>query len=99
MSFIDPTPLAVCHNCRISRHPVFANVAQRGKNSMGWFVGFKLHLIVNECGDLFGCCLTPSNTVTSLTAHFFASLAWNCFCATAYLAVFRQLPVHCHRLR
>jgi hypothetical protein len=37
-------------------------VAQRGKSSMGWFFGFKLHLIVNECGQLLAFRLTPGNT-------------------------------------
>jgi Transposase DDE domain len=36
----------VCDNHRISRHKVFADLAQRGKTSMGWFFGFKLHLVV-----------------------------------------------------
>ncbi len=35
--------------------------AQRGKTSMGWFYGFKLHLAVNDRGELLACCLTPGN--------------------------------------
>src|ERR687894_1179752 len=42
--YIDSTALPVCDNHRISRHKVFADLAQRGKTSMGWFFGFKLHL-------------------------------------------------------
>jgi len=61
ISFIDSTPLAVCHNRRIPRHRTFAGIAQRGKNSMGWFFGFKLHLIVNERGELLACRLTAGN--------------------------------------
>lgn len=37
LSFVDSTPIAVCHNRRITRHRVFAGLAQRGKNSVGWF--------------------------------------------------------------
>ena len=62
VAFIDSTPLSVCHNRRIGRHRVFAEVATRGKNSMGWFYGFKLHLIVNDHGDLLAVQLTPANT-------------------------------------
>ena len=62
VAFIDSTPLAVCHNRRIGRHRVFAGIATRGKSSMGWFYGFKLHLIVNEQGDLLAVHLTPANT-------------------------------------
>jgi hypothetical protein len=61
ISFIDSTPVTVCHNRRIGRHRVFAQVAQRGKNSVGWFYGFKLHLIVNDRGEFLACRLTPGN--------------------------------------
>ena len=52
ISFIDSTPLPVCHNRRIERHKVFAGLAARGKTSMGWFYGFKLHLVVNDQGEI-----------------------------------------------
>jgi hypothetical protein len=52
ITFVDSTPLAVCHNRRISRHKVFAGYATRGKSSMGWFFGFQLHLMVNDEGEL-----------------------------------------------
>lgn len=61
ISFIDSTSLEVCHPKRISGHRVFAVDARRGKTSMGWFFGFKLHLAVNDRGDLLACCLTPGN--------------------------------------
>lgn len=61
IAFIDSTALAVCSNKRIERHRVFAGFAQRGKTSMGWFYGFKLHLVVNEPGELLAVRLTPGN--------------------------------------
>ena len=61
VSFIDSTSLAVCHNRRITHHTVFAQLAQRGKTSPGWFYGFKLHVVVNDCGELMGVHLTPGN--------------------------------------
>ena len=61
ISFIDSTSLEVCDPKRISQHRVFATDARRGKTSMGWFYGFKLHLAVNDQGDLLACCLTPGN--------------------------------------
>jgi hypothetical protein len=51
-SFIDSTSLKVCHNRRIAAHQVFKGWAARGKTSVGWFFGFKLHLVVNEQGEL-----------------------------------------------
>ena len=61
ISFIDSTSLEVCDPKRISGHRVFAVDARRGKTSMGWFFGFKLHLAVNDQGELLACCLTPGN--------------------------------------
>ena len=61
ISFVDSTALPVCRNARIHQHKVFVDVAARGKTTLGWFYGFKLHLIVNDCGDLLACQLTPGN--------------------------------------
>lgn len=61
VAFVDATTLAVCHNLRIPSHKVFWDAARRGQSSMGWFYGFKLHLVINDCGELLGCYLTPGN--------------------------------------
>ena len=61
IAFIDSTPLAVCDNHRIATHKVFAGIAMRGKTSMGWFFGFKLHLVVNDEGELLAFRVTPGN--------------------------------------
>jgi hypothetical protein len=61
ISFIDSTSLTVCRNPRIHQHRVFAGRAARGKTSVGWFYGFKLHLVVNDQGELLAFCLTPGN--------------------------------------
>jgi hypothetical protein len=59
--FVDSTSLEVCHNKRIYRHKTFANIAKRGKTSMGWFFGMKLHLVINHLGELVSFCITPGN--------------------------------------
>jgi Transposase DDE domain len=61
LSFIDSTPLRVCHNLRIRSHKVFQGVAQRGVSSTGWFYGFKVHLVINDQGDLLAALVTPGN--------------------------------------
>ena len=33
----------------------------RGQCSMGWFFGFKLHLIINEKGEILNFMITPGN--------------------------------------
>lgn len=62
ISFVDSTSLRVCHNRRIHSHKVFDGCAARGKTSVDWFYGFKLHLVINDCGELLSLRLTPGNT-------------------------------------
>ena len=61
ISFIDSTCIPVCHNKRIKRNKVFKGYAAMGKSTMGWFYGFKLHLICNERGELINFMLTRGN--------------------------------------
>lgn len=61
VSFIDSTSLKVCRNQRIHSHKVFSGLAKRGRTSTGWFYGFKLHLIFNDCGEWLNLMLTPGN--------------------------------------
>ena len=61
VSFIDSTSLDVCLNQRIGSHKVFAGLPERGKTSTGWFFGFKLHLVINDRGELLSVLLTPGN--------------------------------------
>ena len=62
ISYVDSTSIAVCHNKRINRNKVFESLARRSKTTMGWFYGFKVHLIVNEKGELLATQLTLGNT-------------------------------------
>ncbi len=59
--YIDSTKLAVCDNHRIHQHKVFKGLAQRGKTSMGWFYGLKLHVIINDKGALISFCFSAGN--------------------------------------
>lgn len=61
ISFIDSTPLRVCKNKRIFNHKVFKDIATTGKSTMGYFYGFKLHLIVNEIGEIVDFQITKAN--------------------------------------
>ena len=61
VSFVDSTLLTVCHTRRINSHKVFKNIAKRGKTSTGWFYGFKLHLIINDVGEILSYMLTKGN--------------------------------------
>ncbi len=77
--FADSTKLAVCHNRRIHRHKVFDGLAARGKTSMGWFFGLKLHFVINHKGQIVALTITPGNTADSavlddLTRHLAGKL-------------------------
>ena len=61
ISFADSTTIDVCDSHRIQQHRVFKDIAQKGKSSTGWFYGFKLHISINDCGEILGFCLTPGN--------------------------------------
>ena len=54
-------------------------LAKRGKTSTGWFFGFKLHLLANDCGELLNVCITPGNVndrqpVEALSRQIFGKL-------------------------
>lgn len=79
ISFVDSTSLAVCHQKRIHSHKVFRKLAKRRKTTKGWFYGFKLHIVVNDQGELLGLQLTAGNVsditaMSSLTEKLFGKL-------------------------
>ena len=61
ISFVDSTSVSVFKNKRIPRHKVFDGIAQRGKTTMGYFYGFKLHFIINDKGEILSFVITPGN--------------------------------------
>ena len=100
IAFVDSTPLAVCRNPRIKQHKVFDGLAARGKSSMGWFYGFKLHLVVNERGDLLGVRLTPGNVddrqpVPPMVQHLVGKL----FGDRGYIATWLHDELFAHGLK
>lgn len=94
ISFIDSTALAVCDNRRISQHKVFEGIAARGHSSTGWFFGFKLHLVVNDCGEILGVYVTPANVDDRSCAPTLCASLWGkLFGDKGYLSqkLFQQL--------
>ncbi len=61
ISFIDSTPLRACHIRREKQNRVFKDFATKGQCSIGWFFGFKLHLIINDKGEILDFMLTQGN--------------------------------------
>jgi len=94
VSFVDATFIVVCDNRRINQNKVFKGLATRGKGSTGWSFGFKLHLVVNEYGELLAIYLTAANrhelkALPKLVKRLFGKL----FADMAYLSqpLFEQL--------
>ena len=58
--FIDSTPLKVCHIKREKQNKVFKNIAKKSNSTMGWYFGFKLHLVINNYGEIMSVNLTES---------------------------------------
>lgn len=61
INFIDSTSIQVCKIKREKRNKVFKGIAAKGKTTVGWFFGFKLHLIINEIGELVSVHFTAGN--------------------------------------
>ncbi len=59
--FIDSTKLSICHIKRTSSNKVFGKIAKIGMSSYGWFMGFKLHLIINHRGEIMALKITKGN--------------------------------------
>ena len=62
ISIIDSTPIVSCHIKRVHMHKTMRGLAAMGKCTMGWFYGFKLHLVINDKGEIIQWMLTPGNT-------------------------------------
>jgi hypothetical protein len=61
ISFVDSTPIRVCHNKRISNNRVFKGIATTGRSTMGWIHGFKLHIMINDKGEVLDFVITQAN--------------------------------------
>jgi len=61
ISYIDSTPLRACHIRRERQNKVFKGMATKGQCSIGWFYGFKLHLIINDRGEILDFMFTQGN--------------------------------------
>ncbi len=61
ISFVDSTPIRVCKSKRIRNNKVFKGLATTGKSTMGWFHGFKLHIVINDKGEILNFTITQAN--------------------------------------
>lgn len=86
--FIDSKKLPVCHNKRIHSNKVFCDLAKRGKSSTGWFYGFKVHLVINELGEIVNFMITSANVMDNnpeVLKRMLKDLQGHCFGDKGYL--------------
>lgn len=93
--FIDSKKIVVSDNLRIRSHKVFKDLAQRGKSSTGWFFGFKLHLVINQFGQIVSFEITAGNKADNnkkLLENLLSNLKGKCFGDKGYLTkLWKQL--------
>ncbi|MFT6842264.1 MAG: hypothetical protein ACJASR_001030, partial [Psychroserpens sp.] len=85
-SFVDSTPLRACKNKRISQNKVFKNIATIGKSTMGWFYGFKLHIIVNDKGELLDFVITQANVDDRAPLNFLKKIFGSLYADKGYIS-------------
>jgi len=59
--FVDSTLIKVCHIKREKQNKVFKGIAVKSRSTMGWFFGFKLHLLINDKGEIMAFKITAGN--------------------------------------
>lgn len=97
ISYIDSFKLEACHNKRASSHKTLAKIAAKGKTSVGWFYGLKVHLVINHEGEIIAFYITPGNIADNnqqLLLTLTKNLSGKLFGDKGYLVnstLFRQL--------
>lgn len=87
--FVDSKKLPVCDNRRIHSHKVFKDIAQRGKTSTGWFYGLKIHLVINNLGEIMSFSLTAANVMDNAKGvldQLFKYIRGKCFGDKGYIS-------------
>jgi hypothetical protein len=94
ISIVDSTSIEVCNIKRERSNKVFKNLAKKGKTSVGWFFGFKIHFIINEYGEIISLFITPGNVadndinvIDKVTENIFGKLIGD----KGYLGLFERL--------
>lgn len=66
--YIDASCLPVSHLKRSRRNKVFKEIAEYGRTSVGWFFGLKIHLVINNLGELIAFKITKGNVHDGVAA-------------------------------
>jgi len=86
---VDSKKLEVCHIKREHSNRVFQGIAKKGKSSTGWFYGLKIHLVINNLGEIISFELTTGNVADNnqdLLKRLFKKLDGICVGDKGYLS-------------
>ena len=86
--YADSKKVVVCHNRRIHSNKVFKGIADRGHCSVGFFYGFKLHLVIDHLGKLVKFKFTKASMADNNKDHmlsFFAGIAGKMYADKGYI--------------
>lgn len=86
--YVDSKKLPVCHNRRIYANRVFKDIARRGKSSTGWFYGLKIHLVINNLGQVVSFLFTAANFADNnqdVLKTLFKDLKGHCYADKGYI--------------
>lgn len=61
VSIIDSFKLEACNIKRSSSHKTLQSIAKKGKTSMGWFYGMKVHIVINHLGEIIAFYISSGN--------------------------------------
>ena len=87
--FIDSTKIEVCKPLRMSRNKTFRHYAKKSKTSTGWFFCFKLHLVINELGEIVRYKITTGDVADNnheLLKELLSGLHGKCFGDRGYIS-------------
>ncbi len=58
---VDSTILKACHIIPERQNRVLRGVATKARSTRGWFFGFKLHLVINDVGEIMAFKIRAGN--------------------------------------
>ncbi len=61
ISFADSFKLEACNIKRSSSHKTLKSIAKKGKTTMGWFYGMKVHIVINHQGEIITFYISSGN--------------------------------------
>jgi hypothetical protein len=92
-NYVDSKPLKACHIKREAQHKVMVDWASKGKGTLGWFYGFKMHVVINREAQLVNFLLTAGNVADNnhqVLNYLFKEIEGKVYGDKGYLSVLKE---------